>query len=216
MRLLSGLCFAGIYVVAESWLNDRASKTNRGRLLAIYMLVLYIGLGSAQFLLVLANPDTSTPFMLVSVLISMSMVPIVISAQHAPEHSYAVHEITSLLLSCLVRAHCLILNSPGVTGLTGDYRQPAEWLALATAAGLTIQSPHYRTSGNPANADTKSPDQRLLIIAENVIHLGSDDAVPPAIRDRVKAAARAWATHRNECTDARPLRAKSSSEEPPK
>ena len=81
MRLLSGLCFAGIYVVAESWLNDRASKTNRGRLLAIYMLVLYIGLGSAQFLLVLANPDTSTPFMLVSVLISMSMVPIVISAQ---------------------------------------------------------------------------------------------------------------------------------------
>lgn len=85
MRLLSGLCFAGIYVVAESWLNDRASKTNRGRLLAIYMLVLYIGLGSAQFLLVLANPDTSTPFMLVSVLISMSMVPIVISAQHAPE-----------------------------------------------------------------------------------------------------------------------------------
>src|SRR5580704_16732073 len=25
MRLLSGLCFAGIYVVAESWLNDRAS-----------------------------------------------------------------------------------------------------------------------------------------------------------------------------------------------
>jgi MFS family permease len=85
MRLASGICFAGIYVVAESWLNDRASQTNRGRLLAIYMLVLYIGLGAAQFLLVLANPSTTTPFMLVSVLISLSMVPIVVSAQQAPE-----------------------------------------------------------------------------------------------------------------------------------
>src|SRR6185437_12079604 len=68
-----------------SWLNDRASKTNRGRLLALYMLVLYIGLGAAQFLLVLANPSTTTPFMLVSVLISLSMVPIVVSAQQAPQ-----------------------------------------------------------------------------------------------------------------------------------
>jgi MFS family permease len=85
LRLISGVCFAGIYVVAESWLNDRASQGNRGRLLALYMLVLYIGLGSAQFLIILANPSTPTPFMLVSVLISLSLVPIVVSARHAPE-----------------------------------------------------------------------------------------------------------------------------------
>jgi len=84
-RLLSGVCFAGIYVVAESWLNDRASHTNRGRLLALYMVVLYVGLGAAQFLLILANPSTQTPFMLVSVLISLSMVPIAVSAQQLPQ-----------------------------------------------------------------------------------------------------------------------------------
>jgi MFS family permease len=84
-RLISGVCFAGIYVVAESWLNDRASQTNRGRLLAVYMLVLYVGLGAAQFLLIVANPSTSTPFMLVSVLISLSMVPIAVSAQQLPQ-----------------------------------------------------------------------------------------------------------------------------------
>ena len=84
MRLLSGVCFAGIYVVAESWLNDRASRANRGRLLAVYMLVLYIGLGAAQFLLIVSNPHTTTPFMLVSVLISLAMVPIVVSAQQMP------------------------------------------------------------------------------------------------------------------------------------
>lgn len=85
MRLLSGLCLAGIYVVAESWLNDRASRANRGRLLATYMLVLYIGLGSSQFLLLLGNPRSVAPFMLVSALISLAMVPIVVSSQNAPE-----------------------------------------------------------------------------------------------------------------------------------
>jgi len=85
MRLVSGLCFAGIYVVAESWLNHRATRTNRGRLLAVYMLVLYVGLGAAQFLLVLASPQTAAPFMMVSALISLAMVPIVASAQQTPE-----------------------------------------------------------------------------------------------------------------------------------
>jgi MFS family permease len=87
MRLVSGLCFAGIYVVAESWLNDRASRANRGRLLAVYMLVLYLGLGAAQFLLIVSNPLTPSPFMLVSVLISLAMVPIMVSAQQLPERS---------------------------------------------------------------------------------------------------------------------------------
>jgi MFS family permease len=85
LRLVSGFCFAGIYVVAESWLNDRASRKTRGGLLAVYMAVLYIGLGSAQFLLIPTGPMTDTPFMLVAVLISLAMVPIVIAAQRAPE-----------------------------------------------------------------------------------------------------------------------------------
>src|SRR6266700_2067519 len=87
MRLISGLCFAGIYVVAESWLNDRPSRSNRGRLLAVYMLVLYLGLSAAQFLLIVSNPLTPGPFMLVSVLISLAMVPIMVSARQLPERS---------------------------------------------------------------------------------------------------------------------------------
>ncbi len=87
MRLVTGLCFAGIYVVAESWLNDRASRTNRGRLLALYMLILYAGLGGGQFLLPLFDGRSPTPFMLVSLLISLAMVPIVVSAQPLPERA---------------------------------------------------------------------------------------------------------------------------------
>jgi MFS family permease len=109
MRLASGLCFAGIYVVAESWLNDRANRANRGRLFAIYMLVLYVGLGTAQFLLIVSNPLTPTPFMLVSVLISLAMVPIVLSAQRLPEPAAPRK----------VRLRELYRNSPlGVVGVT--------------------------------------------------------------------------------------------------
>ncbi|HJS90200.1 MAG TPA: MFS transporter [Steroidobacteraceae bacterium] len=85
LRGLSGLCFAAIYVVAESWLNDRSSRTTRGSLLALYMAVLYVGLGGSQFLLILTDPRTTAPFMLVAILISLAIVPIVIAAQRAPE-----------------------------------------------------------------------------------------------------------------------------------
>lgn len=109
MRLISGMCFAGIYVVAESWINDRASRANRGRLFAVYMLVLYGGLGAAQFLLVVSNPLTPIPFMLVSVLISLAMVPIVLSAQALPDRAQPRK----------VRLPELYRNSPlGVVGVT--------------------------------------------------------------------------------------------------
>lgn len=109
MRLISGISFAGIYVVAESWLNDRANRANRGRLLAIYMVVLYVGLGSAQFLLTLSDPSTAAPFMLVSALISLALVPIALFERQIPEREAPGR----------VRLLELYRNSPlGVAGVT--------------------------------------------------------------------------------------------------
>jgi MFS family permease len=85
LRIVSGFCFAGIYVVAESWLNDRATNQSRGSLLAVYMLVLYVGLGAGQFLLNAADPAGPILFILTSMLISLSVVPITLSVQRAPE-----------------------------------------------------------------------------------------------------------------------------------
>ncbi len=83
-RLLTGLCLAGIYVVAESWLNDRAEHANRARLMAAYMVALYLGLGAGQYLLLLSDPAGTVPFMAVSGLISLALVPIVLSTQPTP------------------------------------------------------------------------------------------------------------------------------------
>jgi MFS family permease len=56
LRFISGFCFAGLYIVAESWLNDRATNETRGKLLSLYMVVSYLGVGVGQLLLNLADP----------------------------------------------------------------------------------------------------------------------------------------------------------------
>ncbi|HSN73130.1 MAG TPA: MFS transporter [Steroidobacteraceae bacterium] len=85
LRVGSGFCFAGIYVVAESWLNDRATNENRGQLLALYMVICYAGLGGGQLLLNVADPRSTLLFILVSVLISVALVPMALTAGPAPE-----------------------------------------------------------------------------------------------------------------------------------
>jgi len=84
LRFLMGFCFAGIFVVTESWLNDRSTVATRGRLLAIYMGVTFTGMGGGQFLLNLSPPESADLFILVSILISVSVVPLLLSAKPIP------------------------------------------------------------------------------------------------------------------------------------
>jgi MFS family permease len=90
MRLISGFCFSGLYIVAESWLNDRASNETRGKLLSLYMVVTYIGVGAGQLLLNLADPVEYPLFILTSVLISIAVVPLLLSAGSPPTFQNSV------------------------------------------------------------------------------------------------------------------------------
>jgi hypothetical protein len=48
MRFVTGLCFTDIFVASESWLNNRATNLTRGRLLAVYMVAIYLGQGGGD------------------------------------------------------------------------------------------------------------------------------------------------------------------------
>jgi MFS family permease len=87
LRLLSGFCLAGLYIVAESWLNDRATNKTRGQLLSVYMVVSYAGVAGGQLLLNAADPKGLELFILTSVLISVALVPLLLSAGPAPKFS---------------------------------------------------------------------------------------------------------------------------------
>ena len=92
LRLTSGFCFAGLYIVAESWLNDRAANETRGQLLSLYMVLTYVAVGISQFFLNLSDSQGYPLFVLASVLISVAVVPLLISASPAPRFEES-HEL---------------------------------------------------------------------------------------------------------------------------
>ena len=86
MRALVGFAFSGVYVVAESWLNDAATNETRGKALSLYMIVQMVGIISAQFLLNIANPAGYTLFVIMSVLVSLGVTPILLTTGNAPAY----------------------------------------------------------------------------------------------------------------------------------
>ena len=83
-RILTGLSIAGIYIIMESWLNDQSSNESRGQILSIYMIVTFSFAGMGQLLLNLSDPMKVNLFILVSILLSISLVPILLSVTQAP------------------------------------------------------------------------------------------------------------------------------------
>lgn len=84
MRFVVGFCFAGVYVVAESWLNDAATNETRGQALSTYIIIQMVGVISAQALLNFADVGGYTLFIVMSVLVSLSFLPILLSVTPAP------------------------------------------------------------------------------------------------------------------------------------
>jgi MFS family permease len=86
MRVITGFAYAGMYVVAESWLNEASENETRGQLLSIYMLINLGGLAGGQFLLNVAEPSSFILFALISVLVSIAVIPILTSVSKMPDY----------------------------------------------------------------------------------------------------------------------------------
>ena len=84
LRIVVGICFSGVYVVAESWLNDVATNETRGQALSAYLIVQMVGIISAQIFVNIGDPSGYTLFVVISVLVSVSFAPILLSVSAAP------------------------------------------------------------------------------------------------------------------------------------
>lgn len=84
MRVVIGFCFSGVYVTAESWLNNASSNETRGQALSAYMIVQMIGIIASQALLNAGDPSGFLLFIIPSVLVSLAFTPILLSANPAP------------------------------------------------------------------------------------------------------------------------------------
>jgi len=89
LRVLIGFCMSGIYVAAESWLNNAATNETRGKMLSAYMIAQTLGIIGAQGLLTLGDAGTSVLFIGASILVSISFAPILLSVTPVPASEVA-------------------------------------------------------------------------------------------------------------------------------
>lgn len=158
MRVVTGFCYAGLYVVAESWLNHQATNETRGQLLSIYMVITYGGVGGGQFLLNLADPGGFQLFILVSVLVSLAVVPMLLSVQPQPTIEapqpislFGLYRISPL---GVVSAFGTGIANGGLFGMGAVYAREAGYpvseialfMAAATFGGVALQWPIGRLS----------------------------------------------------------------------
>ncbi|MHC4326374.1 MAG: MFS transporter [Planctomycetota bacterium] len=85
LRIGSGLCVTGLFMIIESWLNEKVEPAFRGRLLSIYMILVYFGMGSGQFLLNFNDVQGKSIFMLASILFAVCLIPISLSRAVHPQ-----------------------------------------------------------------------------------------------------------------------------------
>src|SRR6218665_1273486 len=113
LRLVDGFCMAGVFVCLESWLNERAEPETRGSILAFYMIALYTGQALGQFLLNLSHDWPSMPFIAASILLSLAVLPVVLTRLAPPPPP----EGRIMRLSHLYAASPLGVVGAGATGL---------------------------------------------------------------------------------------------------
>ena len=85
LRVLTGYCFAVLYVVIESWLNECSTDENRGTVFSAYVLINMTVLALGQQMLLFGDPTDLHLFAAVSVLVSLAAVPVALSTSRTPQ-----------------------------------------------------------------------------------------------------------------------------------
>ncbi len=113
LRLVTGVAFAGLYMVIESWLNESASNTNRGQLFATYMVIQLTAITIGQMLLPLGEPGGFRLFVLTAIAITLALVPVGLTTAGAPQPLGAVHlRLAPALSDVAGRRARLLLRRP--------------------------------------------------------------------------------------------------------
>ncbi|MEX0853230.1 MAG: MFS transporter, partial [Bauldia sp.] len=85
LRALSGFCFAGAAMIVESWLNERASRENRGTIFSVYQIVNFAASTSGQFLLAFVPSTDHFAFVLGAIFYCLAILPTALSTAATPQ-----------------------------------------------------------------------------------------------------------------------------------
>ena len=158
LRVLAGLCLAGLYTAIESWLNQAAENEQRGTVLSIYIVINLMAMTGGQLLLSLGSPAGYELFSLIAILITLAVVPLALTRSTAPVPpvSFRLRLLRLYRLSPVGMLGCLMVGvtngafwtvAPAyVTALGQDSDAVATFMATAVFAGALAQWPLGRLS----------------------------------------------------------------------
>ena len=141
MRLIAGICFASLFATVESWLNARVNNSNRARTLSIYRLVDLGSVTAAQYLIPTVGIEGFQLFAIVSMALTLSLVPISFADRSSPGLPEAIKFDVKALwnISPLATIGCIVV---GLTNSTFRSLGPiyAEGIGLSITAIATFMS----------------------------------------------------------------------------
>jgi len=152
-RFITGFSIISIFVVVESWLNDRATNRTRGKVLSIYMIITFVGIGLGVLLLNFNDPTNYEPFILVSVLLSIALVPILLTKRKPPtfkkissikiKELYKITPLGTFSMFCVGFIHPAIFTMGAVYGALMNFSvlEISLYLFLITLSGAIFQWP---------------------------------------------------------------------------
>lgn len=153
LRFGMGFCFAGLFLVIESWLNAHSASADRGRILSIYRLVDLAGVTGAQFLLPVFGFQGFALFAIMAMMVCLSLVPVSLADRSNPqppeEFTFSLGSIWAISpLACLGCVTIGLTNSAFrlIGPLFGervglDTTGVALFIAAGVVGGATLQLP---------------------------------------------------------------------------
>lgn len=171
-RAFAGLCFAGSYMIIESWLNERISNESRGTLFSIYMVLSLATMMAGQYMLILANPELPNLFMIGAILYALAVLPTALSKAQSPA---PLNQVEFNLRKIFVNSPAAVVSATLAGLLSGAWSNfspvfakqvgmsnanVANMLVLAMLGSVLLQMPIGRLSDKM--------DRRYVMIATSV------------------------------------------------
>ena len=79
LRIITGTCMVGLYMVIESWLNAMAPNEQRGRFFAVYTIITLLAMALGQYLILLDDIGGYRLFSLTALLVALAVVPVALT-----------------------------------------------------------------------------------------------------------------------------------------
>ena len=168
IRILTGISLSGIYIIMESWLNDKSTNQTRGKLLSIYMIITFVFVGLGQLLLNLSDPAKVDLFILVSILLSFALLPILLSNTEQPNttdtKSFSLSEFYAISPLGFVGALFTGLSHSAVFGYGAVYATSKGLSVLEVSIFMIIITSFGALSQWPIGYLSDKMDRRIILI----------------------------------------------------